>query len=130
MSDTIDDILARTRQISLELSTLDPEDPRRPALVEEQAALRQNARRLAEGSRHSVSVENEITMLEDRLEEIDGLQITKGYSQKHLTKTVQDPGAYSHNINRLLADEHADEASEIRARLEDLYRVLEEGPSS
>jgi hypothetical protein len=56
-------------------------------------------------------------MLVERLEEIDTLFVRKGYSEKHLTKGFSDPGAYSANINRKLADDHAAEVAEIKQRL-------------
>ena len=56
-------------------------------------------------------------MLEQRLDDISGMLITKGYNEKHLGNTIQDPGAYSNVINRLIATEHADEVREIDAKL-------------
>lgn len=56
-------------------------------------------------------------MLVERLEEIDALFVSKGYSEKHLTKGFSDPGAYSANINRKLADDHAAEIVDIKQRL-------------
>jgi hypothetical protein len=62
-------------------------------------------------------------MLEARLEEIDALFITKGYSEKHLAKGFSDPGAYSANINRMLNSEHKAEVADIEQRLTDLRKI-------
>lgn len=120
MADSIDDILHSVRKLSASIDDLAEDDPRRATLVAEREALRIRAATIADEHRHPVSVENEVAMLEDRLAEITAMSIKQGYSEKHLKHTIQDPGAYSHNINKMLADEHTREVAEITARLEHL----------
>jgi hypothetical protein len=72
---------------------------------------------MADARRHPDSVAREIEELERRLAAIEALPITRGYSEKYLKTTVQDPGAYAHDINRRIAQDHADEVEEITARL-------------
>lgn len=117
MADSIDDMLRSVRRLSASINSLAEDDPRRPGLIAERKALRTRAAAIADGQRHPVSVENEISMLEDRLAEITAMNITQGYSEKHFKHTIQDPGAYSHNINKMLAEENAAEVADITARL-------------
>ena len=113
----IDNILKQATALSAELAMLPDDDPNRPRLEQRQAQLRAQAHELALERRHPVSIEHEIAMLEQRLDDISAMLITKGYNEKHLGNTIQDPGAYSNVINRLIATEHADEVREIDAKL-------------
>lgn len=122
---TIDDILNESRTLSAELASLSPDDPRRSALEQRQSELRSQAMDLSLERRHPVSIRNEIAMLEARLNEISGMLIPKGYNEKHLGRTVQDPGAYSRVINRSIAEEHAQEVRDIETRLALLRGALE-----
>lgn len=117
MADSVDDILHSVRRLSASIDDLAEDDPRRSKLIAERETLRTLAANIADGHRHPESVENEVSMLEDRLAEIAAMSITEGYSEKHLKHTIQDPGAYSHNINKMLTDEHTHEVAEITARL-------------
>jgi hypothetical protein len=114
---TIDELLARVQQLSSQLDEMSEEDPQRSQLIAERDRLRGHARAKARSGRHPLSVEAETAMLVERLEEIDGLFVRKGYAEKHLTKGFSDPGAYSANINRKLADDNAAEIAEIEQRL-------------
>lgn len=117
MSLTIDELFAQVQQLSLQLNDLSEDDPRHSQLITERDRLRSQARTAARSGRHPLSVEAETAMLVERLEEIDALFVSKGYSEKHLTKGFSDPGAYSANINRKLADGHAAEIVDIKQRL-------------
>ena len=114
---TIDDLFARVQQLSSQLDGMGKDDPQRSQLIAERDRLRDQARAVAGSGRHPLSVEAETAMLVDRLEEIEALFVGKGYSEKYLTKGFSYPGAYSANINRKLADDHAAEIGEIQQRL-------------
>ena len=120
MTSEADDILDRTREIRSALNDrqLAPNDRR--ALETELTELRDRARQVSAERRHPDSVEAEIDMIEARLAEIDQMSITKGYSEKHLSRTVQDPGAYRYVINDLIEREHADEVEHLTSRLAEL----------
>jgi hypothetical protein len=120
---TIDDIFRDTNALSLQLDQMDAADPKRESLLNRRNRLRAKAQALTDAKRHPASVENEIAMLEARLQEIDALFITKGYSEKHLTKGFSDPGAYSANINRMIDSEHKAEVADIEQRLADLRKI-------
>ncbi|MGI9585327.1 MAG: hypothetical protein ACR2N7_07020 [Acidimicrobiia bacterium] len=124
MEDSVDTILRSVRELSASINGLPEDDPKRERLVRERESLREQAAAMADQHRHPVSVENEISMIEQRLAEIDAMTITKGYSEKHLKHTIQDPGAYSHNINKLLAEEHKAEVAELEDRLAHLRTLV------
>ena len=126
MNTDIDSLLDRVRTVSHELDALGADDPRRSTLEAERNRLRDEARRLAAGRRNPVSVEREIVMLEDRLAEIDELRIKPGYSEKHLGRTVQDPGAYRYTINRAIDADHETEIADIEDRLARLRPLAEQ----
>ena len=123
MKSEADDILRRVREITEALTdpTLDSKD--RTALERTRDGLRVRARDLASTTRHPESVATEIEMIEDRLAEIERMSITKGYSEKHISRTIQDPGAYRYGINRMLEAEHADEVRALEDRLAELRTV-------
>ena len=123
MADSIDDILHSVQKLSASINNLAEGDPRRSGLIAERESLRTQAATVADGHRHPVSVENEISMLEDRLSEITSLNIKQGYSEKHLKQTIQDPGAYSHNINALLHEEYGPELASIKGQLDRLRKI-------
>ena len=123
MTDTIDQLLERINRLSASLAADGLTDAERSRLERERDGLRARARELADQRRHPASIEAEITMLEQRLAEIDGFLITKGHSEKYLSRTIQDPSAYSTNINAMLSAQHEDEVSEIRDRLERLREL-------
>ena len=127
-SPTSDDILAEAKRLSDELAAMPPDDPRRTSIEERRTKLRSQAMELALERRHPVSIQNEITMLEARLDQIARMLIPKGYNEKHLGRTVQDPGAYSRVINRTIAEEHAEEVREIETRLAFLRATVEPTP--
>ena len=123
MNPTIDDIFRQAHALSVELDQMEEGDPNRESLLRKRSRLRAKARTLSNTRRHPVSVENEIGMLVARLDEIDALFITKGYSEKHLKKGFSDPGAYSAMINDQLEIQHAGEVDEIKERLAELRRI-------
>jgi septal ring factor EnvC (AmiA/AmiB activator) len=113
----IDELLSEIRDLSrrLEDETLDGAE--RDRLTARRERLREDARTLADGGRHPASVEAEIALLEHRLAEIEAARIEEGWSEKHMRRTIQDPGAYRHAINRLIDEEHRDEVATITERL-------------
>ena len=119
----IDDILKQAKTLSAELAMLPADHPSRPRLEKRQTALRTRAQELSLERRHPVSIDTEIAMLEARLEDISEMLIAKGYNEKHLGRTIQDPGAYSRTINYMIATEHAEEVRAIDARLTELRDV-------
>ena len=123
MTPTIDDIFRQAHALSVELDQMEEGDPNREAVLRKQHRLRTKAQTLANTRRHPASVENEMAMLVARLDEIDALFITKGYSEKHLKKGFSDPGAYSATINDRLEVQHAAEVDEIQDRLAELRRI-------
>lgn len=119
----IDDILNQAKALSAELDSMPPDDPGRLRIEKRQMRLREKALELSLERRHPVSIDNEIAMLEARLEKISEMLISKGYNEKHLGTTIQDPGAYSSTINYMIAAEHAEEVRQIDARLNELRAV-------
>ncbi|HSJ71704.1 MAG TPA: hypothetical protein VLA29_08685 [Acidimicrobiia bacterium] len=125
MTSSIDDLLEEITRISNQIDDLPPGSRAFEQLIAERAKLRLRARDMADALRHPESVRTEIEMLEGRRSEIAGMAITKGFSEKRLGRTIQDPGAYSHDINRRIEAEHAAEVDEINERLEHLRSLLE-----
>jgi hypothetical protein len=123
VSPNIDEIFREANALSLQIDQMPEGDPSWDSLLRKRDRLRARAQTLADSRRHPTSVENEIAMLEARRDEIDGLFITKGYAEKHLTKGFADPGAYSANINQQLAAEHASEIAQIDERLTALRKI-------
>lgn len=113
----IDAILTSILEISTRLEALAEDDPRRVELERERADLRRQAANISDTLRHPDSVTAEIEMLERRRAEIEAMAIGKGWSEKRLHNTIQDPSAYSQGINRRLAENHTEELEEIDARL-------------
>jgi hypothetical protein len=126
MTSSIDDLLEEITRISARIDDLPPGSRASEQLIAERSKLRLRARDMADALRHPESVRTEIEMLEGRRSEIAGMAITKGFSEKRLGRTIQDPGAYSHDINRRIEAEHAAEVDEINKRLEHLRSLLEE----
>jgi hypothetical protein len=120
MARTIDDIYTALVSLSDQIASLSPTDPKRTQLEKERAQWRIEAASLATAGRHPRSVELEIEAIEQRLDQIDALLITEGYAEKRGGKNLQDPSAYSGTINRLLAEQHADEVESLTKRLKEL----------
>ena len=123
MQTNIDELFNKIRSISESLDALAESDPARAQLITDRERLREEARKLGAATRHPRSVEAQISMLEQRLDEIRGKFITKGYAEKHLTKGFSDPGAYSATINRTIQEEHASEIEKIHATLAGLKAI-------
>jgi septal ring factor EnvC (AmiA/AmiB activator) len=117
MTRSIDDIYTAIVSLSEEIANLPPDDPRRRRLEQEREQIRSEAAAVAIKGRHPRSVELEIEAIEQRLGQIDALLITEGYMEKRAGKNIQDPGAYSIMINRLLEGQHADEVEKLTAQL-------------
>jgi small-conductance mechanosensitive channel len=123
MPDDIDDLFTRIRTLAEQLERLPPSDPNRARLEADRDHLRRQAAELADAGRHPESVARQIEALEARRSEIEGLFIKKGYSERSTTKKIQDPGAYSHNINALLRDEYGPELESIQQQLDRLSAI-------
>jgi hypothetical protein len=120
---TVDGLFREIQALSSELDVMDRDDPSRSELLATRDRLRMEARDLANSTRHPRSLEAEISMLVARLDKIDALFVNKGYAEKHLTKGFSDPGAYSADINRRLAEDYAPEISWIEHRLSELRAI-------
>ncbi|GMR02617.1 MAG: hypothetical protein BMS9Abin20_0959 [Acidimicrobiia bacterium] len=120
MQSPIDDLLSEITRLSVAIAGLPEDDPERRHLELERQALRDEAEALAFTGRHPVSVEREIEAIESRLEEIRAERITQGYQERRGGKNIQDPSAYSANINKMLDEHHAYEVGKLTARLERL----------
>lgn len=118
MNDNIDDLLAEIRTLAhqLEDGSLTAKD--RARLERRRDELRDRARDLSLSGRHPQSVELQIESLEKRKAEIEALFIKKGWSEKRLGRTIQDPSAYSHNINKQLTEKYGPELADIDEQLE------------
>lgn len=117
MADSIDDLLAEIQSISRELESDDLTTKQRQRLIDRKDGLQAEARRIALEGRHPVSVDNQIESLERRRAHINDQFIKPGYSEKRGGKNIQDPGAYSHNINKMLLDKYQEELDEIERQL-------------
>jgi hypothetical protein len=120
MARTIDDIYTALLSLSDQIESLSSTDPKRTQLEAQRDQLRIEAASLAISGRHPRSIELEIEAIEQRLGRIDALLITEGYTEKRGGKNLQDPSAYSGAINRLLAEQHADEVKSLTKRLQEL----------
>ncbi len=123
MSDDVDVLFAQIRSLAEQIDRLPPSDSNRRRLEADRDQLRQRASRIADAGRHPQSVARQIDALEARESEIEALFIKKGYSERSLTKKIQDPGAYSHTINALLGVEYGPELATIRVQLERLRSI-------
>lgn len=119
-SPEINELFERVAAIANRLSQLSADDPRRTALETEREALRNRVDRLSMTGRHPTSVEREIAAIEARLDEISAMTITEGYQERRGGRNLQDPSAYSANINKLLTAQHAEEVDELTRRLDRL----------
>lgn len=126
MPSPIDNLFTRISSLSSRISTLDESDPVRAQLERDRERLRREAKRIADSGRHPESVRREIQAAEERLGEIERMKITEGYQEKRGGKNIQDPGAYSANINRLLSEHHAEEVAYLEERLTHLRSLLDD----
>ncbi|GMQ97903.1 MAG: hypothetical protein BMS9Abin17_0406 [Acidimicrobiia bacterium] len=117
MSETIDELYERLLRVTTEIDRLPQDHPNRKRLEHERDEMRARAAELSAAGRHPVSVEREIESLERRLHEIESMQITEGYQERRGGKNLQDPGAYSSTINRLLEEHHDQEVTTLRDRI-------------
>lgn len=122
MTRSIDDIYSTIVSLSAQINSLPTGGPERARLELERDRVRSQAAHLSAEGRHPKSVELEIEAIEQRLAQIDAQLITEGYSEKRSGKNLQDPGAYSVTINRLLNEHHADEVKTLTEQLERLRR--------
>lgn len=120
----------QAQSLSLQLAAMADDDPARTKLIRKRDRLRSEAKQRANSARHPLSVEAEVSMLLAQLAEIDDLFVSKGYSEKHLTKGFSDPGAYSATINRKLVEDHAHEIEVIEQRLLELGKIFPDDTES
>ena len=120
MQRSINDIYTTIVTLSEQIDGLPPADPLRQRLERERDDLRSEAATYAIDGRHPRSVKLEIEAIEQRLSEIRSLLITEGYAEKRSGRNIQDPGAYSATINRILNEQHADEVRTLTEQLERL----------
>jgi len=120
MARSIDDIYTTIIFLSERIANMSPDDPARARLEREREEVRSRAAAIASKGRHPKSVELQVEAIKQRLEEIDALLIKEGYMERHIGKAVQDPSAYSTNINRLLTQRHAEEVRSLTEQLERL----------
>lgn len=118
MNRSIDELLDEIRRLSASIAAPTTSPGERTRLEARRTRLRDEAAAISAGLRHPDSVRNEIELIERRLDELEAMLISAGYSEKHLHRTVQDPGAYRYAINRKIEDNHVAEITELRARLE------------
>lgn len=129
MPETIDELLAEIRNLSDRIEALEPESPERRKLEASRDGLRTIARDVADATRHPAAIATQIEALEARLREIESLLIKQGFTERRVGKTIQDPGAYSHNINKAIAADHAEEVRSINEQLARLRAIAPERAS-
>jgi hypothetical protein len=120
MAHSIDEIYAAIVALSEQIDRIPPTSPERLRLETERERLRSQAAAIASQGRHPKSIELEIEAIEQRLADINALLIKEGYMEKRAGKNIQDPGAYSSSINRILNEQHAEEVKDLTDRLETL----------
>jgi len=122
MSEMIDELYERMLRVTTEIDRLPQDHPKRKGLENERDEMRARAATIFAAGRHPVSVEREIESLQRRLDEIKSMQITEGYQERRGGKNLQDPGAYSSTINRLLDEHHDQEVTTLSERIAYLKR--------
>ena len=120
MTRRIDEIYSTIVSLSDRIAALPIDDPERTRLELERERVRSQAAHIATTGRHPRSIELEIEAIELRLAQIEAKLIREGYMERRAGKNIQDPGAYSININRLLSEQHADEVKSLTEQLEQL----------
>jgi hypothetical protein len=125
--DSIDDLLAELVHLSERLGEDDLTPGERVHLEERRSYLRNLARRVDDTSRSRAVLENELGSLRRRLAEIDDRPIGKGWTEKTNTRWLNDPGAYSSQINRIIDDQDRDERAEVVERIGEIEAALGDG---
>lgn len=128
MNRSIDELLDEIRRLSAQIDAPATSASERKRFEARRAELRTEASALSDRMRHPDSVRTEIDLIEQRLAELDAMLISAGYSEKHLHRTVQDPGAYRHGINQRIEDNHGEEIARLRARLDHLRSSAQDSP--
>jgi len=122
--DSIDDLLAELVDLSGRLGGDDLTPAERSRLEDRRSRLRELARRVDDASRSRAVLENELGTLRRRLAEIDDRPIGKGWTEKTNTRWLNDPGAYSSQINRMIDDQDRDERTRIVERIGEIESAL------
>jgi hypothetical protein len=121
---TVDELLAEIVTITEALEDPAVGSADRTALETRRDALRDAARRAGDSARSEAGLRNELGTLTERLAEIDGRPIGKGWTEKTSYRWFNDPGAYSSQINRMLAEQDGDERARIVTRIGEIEEVL------
>jgi len=129
MSETIDELYERMLRVTTDIDRLPRDHPNRKRLENERDEMRASAAEIYAAGRNPVSVEREIESLQRRLHEIESMQITEGYQERRGGKNLQDPGAYSSAINRLLEQQHEQEVTTLSDRIAYLKQESPDGGS-
>ncbi len=121
---TIDQALAEIIALSAKIQALNPDDPKRVALVSQREDLRIDVREAADASRSEPGLLNEFGTLQRRLAQIDDRPIGRGWAEKGHYRWMNDPGAYSNRINEMIDAQDADERATIVTRMVEIEAVL------
>lgn len=117
MAEDIDELLTEIHSITQQLGDEGLSAGERRHLTHRKEALQKTARDLSLSGRHPIAVANQIESLERRKAFIEAQFIKPGYAEKRGGKNIQDPGAYSRNINLVLGEKYRTELDEIERQL-------------
>lgn len=115
--------------INRSLEQLPGDDPSRRKLESRKEELQTAARLAADRSRDPAALALELTQLRSRLSDLDDRPIGKGWSEKGNYRWVNDPGAYSNVINRMIAEGDGPDRESVEQRIGELEAVLQDSPS-
>lgn len=124
---TIDQALAQIVDLSAKIEALEPDTPGRTALERQRESLRIDVREATDATRSVPGLMNELGTLQRRLAQIDERPIDSGWAEKTRYRGVRwinDPGAYSNQINAMIHAQDADERAVIVARIAEIETVL------
>ena len=123
---SVDEALAEIVSLSGQIDALAPDDRRRATLEHQRDQLRAAAREAADASRSNAGLRHELESLRRRLSSIDERPIGKGWAEKGNYGWVNDPSAYSTEINRAIEGQDAEERALIVTRIAELEAALGE----
>lgn len=125
---TVDQALSEIITLSERIGELEPGVPKRIALEREREGLRTDVRTAYDASRSESVLLNELGALQRRLAQIDERPIDSGWAEKARYRGVRwinDPGAYSNQINAMINAQDADERETIVTRIAEIKAVLD-----
>jgi D-alanyl-D-alanine carboxypeptidase len=126
MANTIDELLAEIRSLSARHDSDDLTAKERDRLLSQKTEIQSQARAISASGRHPDSVKRQVETLQARRRAINDLFIKPGYAEKRGGKNIQDPAAYSHNINATLRDKYQIELDDIDTQLAALRPLIAE----